>query len=159
VLILPFLEANDLYKEFHLDEPWDSPHNKALIPRMPDVFACPSTRGGPLASGTTTYKRPFGEAIGVPATKGLTIKEVTDGTSNTIMIVDAPVDQAVEWTRPVDWDVPASADAKAILARHVGGSNTAFMDGSARFLRDTIKPETLKALLTPTGGEVVGTDY
>jgi hypothetical protein len=33
------------------------------------------------------------------------------------------------------------------------------MDGSARFLRDTIKPETLKALLTPTGGEVVGTDY
>lgn len=158
VLILPYLEANDLYKEFHLDEPWDSPHNKALIPRMPKVFACPSKRGGVLTVGTTIYKRPIGEAIGAPASKGLTIKDVTDGTSNTIMILETPADQAEEWTRPVDWAPPATPDAKAFLTRHVGGAEAAMMDGSVRFFREAIKPETLRSLLTPAGGEVIGTN-
>ena len=37
VAILPYLEdfdghtLGDLHKAFHLDEPWDSPHNKALL--------------------------------------------------------------------------------------------------------------------------------
>src|SRR5262245_66309297 len=41
VHILPFIEEEALYKEFHLDEPWDSPHNKALIAKMPAVFRNP----------------------------------------------------------------------------------------------------------------------
>jgi hypothetical protein len=39
VLLLPFLEEGALYQEFKLDEPWDSPHNSALIARMPKVYA------------------------------------------------------------------------------------------------------------------------
>src|SRR5262245_14860206 len=39
VLILPYIEEDKLYKEFHLDEPWDSPHNLTLLPRMPKVYA------------------------------------------------------------------------------------------------------------------------
>src|SRR5687768_11208075 len=31
VAILPMLGEEPLYKEFHLDEPWDSPHNKPLV--------------------------------------------------------------------------------------------------------------------------------
>src|SRR3972149_4277670 len=30
VAILPYVEESGLYKQFHLDEPWDSPHNLAL---------------------------------------------------------------------------------------------------------------------------------
>ena len=41
VAILPYLEQAALYNKFHLDEPWDSPHNKALIASMPAVYACP----------------------------------------------------------------------------------------------------------------------
>ena len=41
VLILPYLEQEALYKQFHLDEPWDSPHNRTLIARMPTVYRCP----------------------------------------------------------------------------------------------------------------------
>ena len=33
VAILPFLDQGELFNEFHLDEPWDSPHNKALVAR------------------------------------------------------------------------------------------------------------------------------
>jgi hypothetical protein len=39
VLLLPFLEEEALFREFKLDEPWDSPHNRALITRMPRVYA------------------------------------------------------------------------------------------------------------------------
>jgi hypothetical protein len=39
VLLLPYLEEEPLYKEFKLDEPWDSKTNKALIERIPKTFA------------------------------------------------------------------------------------------------------------------------
>ena len=41
VQILPFIEEDCLYKEFHQDEPWDSPHNVKLLPRMPKIFIDP----------------------------------------------------------------------------------------------------------------------
>ncbi len=54
VAILPFIEQQNLYNEFHLDEAWDSPHNKALIARMPKTYLCPTA---PVRQeGTTTYK-------------------------------------------------------------------------------------------------------
>src|SRR5215470_13169211 len=44
VLILPYIEENRLYEQFHLDEPWDSPHNIALLPRMPHAYAAPGSK-------------------------------------------------------------------------------------------------------------------
>src|SRR5438874_420269 len=41
VSLLPYLQRGDLYNQFHLDEPWDSPHNIVLLDRMPDVYRCP----------------------------------------------------------------------------------------------------------------------
>lgn len=156
VLILKYLDEEELFKEFHLDEPWDAPHNRALIGRMPKVFACPSRRGGALASGMTIYKTPRGPQTAFPGSFGVNLKNVTDGTSNTIMIVETPADQAVTWTKPDDWDVPATLDVKAILSRHVGGADATMMDGSVRFFRDTTTAETLGKLLTPAGGEPIG---
>ncbi len=43
VAILPFIEQQPLYNKFKLDEPWDSPNNKALIKEMPPVYICPET--------------------------------------------------------------------------------------------------------------------
>jgi hypothetical protein len=44
VELLPFLGENDLYKQFHRDEPWNSPHNKQLLSKMPAVFAPPGVK-------------------------------------------------------------------------------------------------------------------
>src|SRR4051794_4085638 len=41
VLLLPYLEGRSLYEQFRLEEPWDSPHNLALVPRMPKVYGLP----------------------------------------------------------------------------------------------------------------------
>src|SRR5262245_25099565 len=39
VQILPFVEQDELYKQFTLDEPWDGEHNKALVAKMPKLYA------------------------------------------------------------------------------------------------------------------------
>ena len=108
VAILPYIEEGDLYKEFHLDEPWDSAHNKALIPRMPATYLCPS-RSNP-ASGTTTYLAFTGRAT-ILGPKPMAIADIKDGTSNTIALAEST--RAVPWTMPDD--VPF--DEKAHLER------------------------------------------
>lgn len=45
VLILPFIEETRLYNQFHLDESWDSPHNKKLSETEIGVFHCQGHRG------------------------------------------------------------------------------------------------------------------
>jgi prepilin-type processing-associated H-X9-DG protein len=162
VLVLPFLDQQALYDEFHLDEPWDGPHNKPLIDRMPAVYACPSELGKKLEPGKTTYLTPRGPRTIFPGAAGVKIKQITDGTSNTIMILDVPADHAVIWTKPDDYEVPAQADpktlmdTKSLLGRHLGGSNVSFADGSVRFLKQSISPLIFHALTPLDGGEVIG---
>lgn len=155
VLILPFLDEKELFDQFHLDEPWDSPHNKPLIARMPKVYACPSGGKTLLAEGKTTYLAPRGPATVVPGAVGVKINEVTDGSSNTIMVADASDDLAVTWTKPDDWEVAPELKIQGLSGHHPHGTNFAFADGSVRFLKGTIDPKTLKAMTTRNGGEVI----
>jgi len=152
VLILPFIEEQSLYNEFHLDEAWDSPHNKALIARMPKVYASPFASRSLVAEGKTVYLTPRGDQTMFPGATGIKIKEITDGTSNTIMTLEADDPNAVVWTRPDDWDV----DARSVPA----GKRliVCFGDGSVRVLPKDLKLELLKKLLTRSGGEVIGFD-
>jgi Protein of unknown function (DUF1559) len=63
VLILPYLEQQAVYRQFHLDEPWDSPHNIKLLPLMPKVFR--STNAKLAADHRTTVLAPVGaEPVG-----------------------------------------------------------------------------------------------
>ena len=102
VAILPYLGEDALYKQFKLDEPWDSPSNKALLAQMPKVFADPSRR--PQHS----RNRPGYESIVGPGSmfdkvEGVKIQDVTDGTSNTLLVVEAKT--PVPWTKPDDIDI------------------------------------------------------
>ena len=72
VLLLPYVEENQLYNEFHLDEPWDSPNNKPLLARMPKIYAPP--RSGPPKEPYATYYQVFdgpGAAFDSDKSKGL----------------------------------------------------------------------------------------
>ena len=60
VAILPYLECSSLYSKFHLDEPWDSPSNLALLESMPLVYACPSDKARkPGMTGYLCRRRPW----------------------------------------------------------------------------------------------------
>ncbi len=163
VAILPFLEQAPLFNEFKLDEPWDSPHNKPLLERMPSTYVIPGSKAEP---GKTFYRGFSGPgAFFDPARKdGTGIRNVTDGTSNTIGIVEAR--EAVPWTKPDDeipFDGAARPDQAKPLLPLLGGHfpsgfDVMFLDGSVKFLKETISPQVLRALVTLSGGEVISSD-
>jgi prepilin-type processing-associated H-X9-DG protein len=156
VAILPYVEQQELYNKFKLDEPWDSPHNKALIKEMPAVYLCHS-RKQPEA-GTTTYRVFVGDGAMFQEGQGTPIQSITDGTSNTIMIVEST--DAVPWTKPDDlkFDLNAKPSLNGAGSPHPGGFNAAFADGAVRFIRSKVNLDVLKALITRAGGEVIAAD-
>jgi prepilin-type processing-associated H-X9-DG protein len=155
VAILPYLDQQNLYNEFHLDEPWDSAHNKPLIDRMPGTYRSPKA----AAKETTTFYQAFvGEgAIFDSPTKAPGIAEITDGTSNTIAVAEAG--KSVTWSKPDDIPFDRAKDVPKLGGLGwAGGFNAGFADGSVRFLKFSVNMDVLKALITKQGGEVISAD-
>jgi hypothetical protein len=98
VLILPYIGEAKLFRKFKLTEPWDSPHNKMLLTEMPDVFT--PTWGDGIEANTTPWQVFTGPGTIFEGSKGCRLSEITDGTSNTILVVEAG--RLVPWTKPED---------------------------------------------------------
>jgi len=186
VAILPYLDQKALYDEFHLDEPWDSPHNKTLIPRMPPVFQTPDlpagegrTRfrgfrasfsvvtfdGGVKHEGTvipneklaTMFDSVQGQAAGAALPRGVSLGEVTDGTSNTAFL--AVASQDVEWTKPEEIPLTGPEASPPVSNHDPRGYILGMVDGSIRYLpKSTDRDRKLSKLATRAGGEVVSFD-
>jgi prepilin-type processing-associated H-X9-DG protein len=153
VYLLPFIEQDALFRAFRLDEPWDSEHNKKLIAQIPPTYRSPSQKN--LPEGKTAYLVPVGPKTIFGGKKGMQIQKITDGTSNTIMIVEADDSRAVYWTQPEDYKIDAKNPKAGLTRPGTRGFNAAFADGSVRVLPDTIDAVTLRALYTANGGETV----
>jgi prepilin-type processing-associated H-X9-DG protein len=162
VLLLPYIERPDLYNRFDLSKPWDDPQNLAAAQDMPHVFACPSSTHQ-RASQRTPYQVISGEGMIFNGSTAARLADITDGSSNTLMIVEAE-DAAVMWSEPLDL---SGAKIQTVIARgpdrinsrHAGGANVCLADGSVRYLSSSISPEILRALMTKGGGETVAYDY
>lgn len=153
VAILPYIDHEALYKEFKLDEPWDSEHNKKLLARMPRMYRSPKQAGA--LKDRTTYLAPVGQGTLWDVPAGAKIADILDGTSNTIAVVEADDDKAVEWTRPQDLPVTAKSPFNGLLGHYGEGIHVAIADGSIRFIRKSVDPKVLWALFTRAGGEVI----
>jgi hypothetical protein len=160
VAILPYLEEGGLFKEFRLDEPWDSEHNRKLVARMPAIYA-DSSAPDQAARGLTTIQVLSGAGTAFAAAdKAIQAGEITDGLSRTLAIVEATPDNAVPWTKPDDLEFdPERPLAGVGNPRRPGGLFAAgFFDGHVRMLTPDVDPNVFKALATPAGGESVGLD-
>lgn len=152
VHILPFLGFDSLFSQFRLKEPWDSPHNRQLIPMMPDVF-----RGedDPSDSTTTRVQVVTGKETAFPES-GFTrqTSDITDGLPKTLMLINAPKSQAVPWTQPTDLDINSIKDVLAEFRNPEGVLYSTF-DGAVHRLAPDFKAQTLWGLITIDGGELV----
>ena len=152
VAILPFIEEAALYNEFHLDEPWDSEHNIKLLDRMPATF---SHKAKKVKPGYTVYVAPVNEETLLRKEELTTFANITDGLTNTIMVVEASEEAAVPWTKPEDLDIdPANPLNKLASNATPGIMQALFGDGSVRVISLSVDVNVLNALFTRAGGEV-----
>ena len=157
VLILPYVSQQYLYDQIRLDEPWDSEYNKQFHSQMQSSFCCPSIE---TMAGMTTYSVIVGEEtpFGDPTAKH-TYGDISDGTSNTIFLVERKI--PVCWMDPTQ-EITFEEACKGINvfgnemgSNHTGGMNVGMFDGSVQFISETIHPGNLRAFFTRAGGESV----
>jgi hypothetical protein len=159
VTLLPYLGEGALFKQFKLDEPWDSPHNKKLLAKMPAVYAAPvrvkgarpySTHYQVFTGPDTPFdpravhgKPPQSFGARYPAT-------FTDGTANTILVVEAAA--AVLWTKPADLAYDPRKPIPKLGGLFRGGFHGALADGVARFFRQDFDEANMRKLINPADG-------
>ena len=153
VAILPLIGQQELYNEFHLDEPWDGPHNKRLLTRMPEVYAPVVWTDEPRIS---TYYQVFtGPGALFEDERGPRIADMKDGPSNTMMVVEAA--SPVPWTKPEDLviDKDKTKPLPKLGRLFENGFHALFADGSVRFFHKETSPTLIRALISRDGGEVI----
>lgn len=154
VRLLPYLGEEQLYEQFHLDEPWDSEHNKALLDRMPKLFSAPGDDAA--KPGMTRYLVPTGEGTIFPAPDdAMTLAHVSDGCLKTILLVEAEAAKAVPWTKPEDLAVDLDKPHDGLKNARPKGFVAAFADGSVRLIPADVAAKVLAAAFTRSGDEQV----
>lgn len=165
--VLPYLGRNDLYHRFNVDVPWDAPENAPLQKVRVAEFSCPQRKTDTDLQGRflTSYVVPTGDGTMFGPNRTTRRRDITDGTSNTMMVVEACGTQIV-WTEPRDADVELfipsingpgqevhRSDSVA-SSYHKGGAMIGLADGSVRFFAADTPPEIIEALLTVAGDDV-----
>jgi hypothetical protein len=150
VAILPFLDGDNLYNQFHLDEPWDSPHNIRLLSQMPKCYKLPGDNK--TAPDHTHYLVFVGNGSAFEETRSLHWEDFTDGTSLTILVVEA--EKAVPWTKPEDLPYDPNKPIAPLLSTHFhDGCSVAHADGSVHLVPFNTPEAILHSRVTRNGHE------
>ncbi len=159
VLILPYLEARDVYDEYNFKEPWNGANNLKLSNKLPSrIFRCPAEDGSPTS---TSYVAVVGAETAWPGTKTVRHQDIRDGTSNTIVLVEV-TNSGINWLEPRDLTLEQALqginDSRAALrisSHHGSGANVGWGDAHVLFLGNDTPIEKLRAFLTISGSEAL----
>ncbi len=169
--LLPYLDQQSAFKSYNFASAWNAAPNAKLAMHEVRAYICPSSAYPNDSQGHwfTTYSMPTGPRTVGANPLGTSMRDMTDGTSNTLLVVEACGSQIV-WTEPRDVDVASQPtginlngvkpgkSAGWISGYHTNGAHALRADGSVKFLSAKTDPAVLKKLATVDGGEEVG-DY
>jgi hypothetical protein len=151
VLLLPFLGEGALHQEYRFDEPWDSPHNRALASRTPKPYLSNSPRV--RREGNTGFVVITGQGTAFPPGKTVRLRDILDGTSNTIIVVNWPGAE-IAWSAPVDLSLAdigrlleAYFDPQAQTGWKPRGFYAGYVDGSTAWCDAATGTEELQSLV------------
>jgi hypothetical protein len=165
VAILPYLEQDRLFTRYDRDQPWTNPTNIAIATERIDSLICRSNyhaQQDGLGRWYTAYSMPTGANTVGANPHGTSIKEISDGTSNTALVMEACGAQLV-WTEPRDINVdqmPAGINLKGTSSGHSDGWMSSYhlhtvhvllADGSVRSLSTDTDPDVLRKLVSIAG--------
>jgi hypothetical protein len=147
VLLLPYLDQDQLFKQFKLYEPWDGSTNKKLLASIPKVYASPIGK----AKGTqaTVYQVFTGAGTIFPSPNASRLADLTDGTNKAVLIIEAA--DAVPWTKPADLPYDSKKPLPKLGGISKRGIQAVYADGSFHLLQQPIDEATLRALITING--------
>lgn len=174
VFILPQMEQNNLYQQLDLSQAYDSPRNQKPGSQSIAGYQCPSATRLPLKAGdlgAIDYGGIFGERINsrndppkgcMIFNQAISINDITDGTSNTLIVVEDSQSSDEQWINGRNvFDQAFGINAAPpfendIRSNHAGGANGVFADGHVQFLNETLELYTLGAICSRASGETVG---
>jgi prepilin-type processing-associated H-X9-DG protein len=153
VAILPYMDQRALYGRFDLNEPWDSPKNRALASQMPREFRCPSD--SLAGENETSYVMLTGPGtVGGERGKGGTPLDdisIHNGAATTISVVEVS-GLKIPWTEPRDITVDELLQRVGTgQTPHLRGFNIAMCDGSVHLVPVTIDREILRRMAVYNG--------
>ncbi|HUE17152.1 MAG TPA: M56 family metallopeptidase [Planctomycetaceae bacterium] len=150
VELLPYLEEKKLRDQYRMNEPWDSPANKEIVEKMPDVFRSPFDDPKSTDSG---YYVLVGPGTLFEGLQGIELKDVKDGTSNTLLIVESK--HNVPWTKPEDIPFDPDKPLPKLGGFVEGRFWAAIGDGSVRLIESEKAKDQLKWLIMRNDGHPI----
>jgi type II secretory pathway pseudopilin PulG len=150
-LILPYLDAEDIYRSIDLAKPWNDPANAKARETVIGIFRCSETA---MERNTTTYLAITARNGCFMPAKARRLADITDDHASTIMVIEAGDENAVPWMAPFDANdaLLASLGSTAQL-HHTGGTQASFVDGSVLFMKSAIPAAALRALISISGND------
>lgn len=171
VLVLPYLEQDDIYKKYNFDEPWDSPNNRNLLSqKLPsnNPFKCPTQKADAPESTAINYVAVVGKNTAWRSDKSISLKDLAPGEASKTILVIETADSRIQWNEPRDLCVDdifkkGTNSLTRIRGPHMryngyfyhptpSGANAVFADGYVRFLpASMLTPDKLEKLFAIGG--------
>ncbi len=163
--MMPFFESHGIHFLYNFNEPWNGPENRNLasVFDVATLYACPC-RPNAQAKSDANFLVISGLGTAFPADATRSFADIRDGTSHTIIAAES-LNTRIHWMEPRDLRIDEMSfvindnSKPSISSRHSSGPAVLFADAKVYRISESIDPDTLKALLTISGGELVDRDH
>jgi hypothetical protein len=153
VLLLEFLDPA-LFVKYDFNEPWDGPHNRGLISKMPACYACPNRDRGP-SSATTSYVVIVGNESPFPGEATVKRSDIRGSDSGVPVILVAEAERmGIPWTEPKDLREEQMSFSQndpsrpSLSSDDPRGAGCLFVDGKVGHVAPNVYPYVLKNMMS-----------